>query len=168
LQLGKRLIVFIFFGEKFAIIKKFFFKELKCNILEKSVNVLAVGVVGSYVLFGENFAIILKKMFLGAPIFSIFRKKVRIILSAKIHSKPGNPADSTPYVKTMILPGANKCMRLVFSIVPLFNGRFPLSFRSAFHCGYSGITDKDTWNENIECFREYFAVGYRAPDPSFL
>jgi hypothetical protein len=23
-------------------------------------------------------------------------------------------------------------------------------------------------NENIECFREYFAVGYRAPDPSFL
>ena len=23
-------------------------------------------------------------------------------------------------------------------------------------------------NENIECFREYFAVGYRAPDPSFF
>jgi hypothetical protein len=23
-------------------------------------------------------------------------------------------------------------------------------------------------NENIECFREYFAVGYRAPDPRFL
>ena len=23
-------------------------------------------------------------------------------------------------------------------------------------------------NENIECFREYFAVGYGAPDPSFL
>jgi hypothetical protein len=23
-------------------------------------------------------------------------------------------------------------------------------------------------NENIECFREYFAVGYCAPDPSFL
>jgi hypothetical protein len=23
-------------------------------------------------------------------------------------------------------------------------------------------------NENIECFREYFAVGYRATDPSFL
>jgi hypothetical protein len=23
-------------------------------------------------------------------------------------------------------------------------------------------------NENIECFREYFAVGYRTPDPSFL
>ena len=21
-------------------------------------------------------------------------------------------------------------------------------------------------NENIECFREYFAVGYRAPDPT--
>jgi hypothetical protein len=72
-------------------------------------------------------------------------KKFRIILSAKIHPKPGNPADSTPYVKTMILPGANKCMRLVYSIVPLFNGRFPLlSFRSALHCGYSGITDKDS------------------------
>jgi hypothetical protein len=23
-------------------------------------------------------------------------------------------------------------------------------------------------NENIECFREYFAVGYRTPDPSFF
>jgi hypothetical protein len=23
-------------------------------------------------------------------------------------------------------------------------------------------------NENIECFREYFAVGYRVPDPSFF
>jgi hypothetical protein len=23
-------------------------------------------------------------------------------------------------------------------------------------------------NENIECFREYFAVGYRAPDPNFF
>jgi hypothetical protein len=23
-------------------------------------------------------------------------------------------------------------------------------------------------NENIECFREYFAVGCRAPDPSFF
>jgi hypothetical protein len=23
-------------------------------------------------------------------------------------------------------------------------------------------------NENIECFREYFAVGFRAPDPSFF
>ena len=23
-------------------------------------------------------------------------------------------------------------------------------------------------NGNIECFREYFAVGYRAPDPSFF
>jgi hypothetical protein len=23
-------------------------------------------------------------------------------------------------------------------------------------------------NENNECFREYFAVGYGAPDPSFL
>ena len=23
-------------------------------------------------------------------------------------------------------------------------------------------------NENIECFRQYFAVGYRAPDPSFF
>jgi hypothetical protein len=23
-------------------------------------------------------------------------------------------------------------------------------------------------NENIECFREYFAVGYRASDPSFF
>jgi hypothetical protein len=23
-------------------------------------------------------------------------------------------------------------------------------------------------NENIECFREYFAVGYQAPDPSFF
>ena len=23
-------------------------------------------------------------------------------------------------------------------------------------------------NENIECFREYFAVGYHAPDPSFF
>jgi hypothetical protein len=23
-------------------------------------------------------------------------------------------------------------------------------------------------NENIECFREYLAVGYRAPDPSFF
>jgi hypothetical protein len=23
-------------------------------------------------------------------------------------------------------------------------------------------------NENIECFCEYFAVGYRAPDPSFF
>ena len=23
-------------------------------------------------------------------------------------------------------------------------------------------------NKNIECFREYFAVGYRAPDPSFF
>ena len=23
-------------------------------------------------------------------------------------------------------------------------------------------------NENIECFREYLAVGYRAPDPSFV
>jgi hypothetical protein len=23
-------------------------------------------------------------------------------------------------------------------------------------------------NENIECFREYFAVSYRAPDPSFF
>ena len=23
-------------------------------------------------------------------------------------------------------------------------------------------------NENIECFPEYFAVGYRAPDPSFF
>jgi hypothetical protein len=23
-------------------------------------------------------------------------------------------------------------------------------------------------NENIECFREYFAVGYRAPNPSFF
>jgi hypothetical protein len=23
-------------------------------------------------------------------------------------------------------------------------------------------------NENIECFREYFAVGYRPPDPSFF
>jgi hypothetical protein len=23
-------------------------------------------------------------------------------------------------------------------------------------------------NENIECFREYFAVDYRAPDPSFF
>jgi hypothetical protein len=49
LQLGKRL---VFFGENFAII-------LKCNILGKSVNVLAVGVVGSPVLFGENFAILL-------------------------------------------------------------------------------------------------------------
>jgi hypothetical protein len=37
------------------------------------------------------------------------------------------------------------------------------------HCGYSGITDKDSGlNENIECFREYFAVGYRAPDPIFF
>jgi hypothetical protein len=38
------------------------------------------------------------------------------------------------------------------------------------YCGYSGITDKliAAWNENIECFREYFAVGYRAPDPSFV
>jgi hypothetical protein len=25
-----------------------------------------------------------------------------------------------------------------------------------------------TSNENIECFREYFAVGYRAPDSSFF
>jgi hypothetical protein len=23
-------------------------------------------------------------------------------------------------------------------------------------------------NENTECFREYFAVGYRVPDPSFF
>jgi hypothetical protein len=23
-------------------------------------------------------------------------------------------------------------------------------------------------NENIKCFREYFAVGYRAPDPTFF
>jgi hypothetical protein len=50
------------------------------------------------------------------------------------------------------------------------NSRFPLlRFGSALHCGYSGITDKDSGlNENIECFREYFAVGYRAPDPSFF
>jgi hypothetical protein len=36
-----------------------------------------------------------------------------------------------------------------------------LRFRSALHCGYSGITDKDSG-------LEYFAVGYRAPDPSFF
>ena len=37
------------------------------------------------------------------------------------------------------------------------------------HCGYSGIVIKiAASNENIECFHEYFAVGYRAPDPSFL
>jgi hypothetical protein len=52
----------------------------------------------------------------------------------------------------------------------IYNRWFPLlRFRSALHCGYNGITDKDSRasNENIECFREYFAVGYRAPDPSF-
>jgi hypothetical protein len=53
----------------------------------------------------------------------------------------------------------------------MINSRFPLlRIRSALHCGYSGITDIKitTSNKNIECFREYFAVGYRAPDPSFF
>jgi hypothetical protein len=30
------------------------------------------------------------------------------------------------------------------------------------------LIKKAASNENIECFREYFAVGYRAPDPSFF
>jgi hypothetical protein len=51
------------------------------------------------------------------------------------------------------------------------NSPFPLlRFRSALHCGYSGITviKIAASNGNIECFREYFAVGYRAPNPSFF
>ena len=48
-----------------------------------------------------------------------------------------------------------------------------LRFRGALHCGYSGITTLSlikiaALNENIEYFREYFVVGYRAPDPSFF
>jgi hypothetical protein len=53
----------------------------------------------------------------------------------------------------------------------LLNSRFPLlRFRSALYCGYSRVSliKIAASNENIECFHEYFAVGYRAPDPSFF
>ena len=38
------------------------------------------------------------------------------------------------------------------------------------YCGYSRVSliKIAASNENIECFHEYFAVGYRAPDPSFF
>jgi hypothetical protein len=39
-----------------------------------------------------------------------------------MYPKSRNEANSTPsYGKTTVLPGANKGMRLVYSIVPLFN-----------------------------------------------
>jgi hypothetical protein len=36
------------------------------------------------------------------------------------------------------------------------------------HQGVDALIKIAASNENIECFREHFAVGYRAPDPSFF